>query len=157
MKKFTISHIRELNPCYDPSIYLPEDWEGTLVDILRVKDCPPKDRIWVVSGLLDDKTNRSFAIWCARRSLELIDNPDPRSIAACEVAEQYSIGRATDKELWDATINACNAAVNAAGYAAAHASRINASFAAFNVSTYSVIYVTAEAQIEHLINMLEER
>ncbi len=32
----TFGDILALGPCYDPSRYLPEDWEGTALDILRV-------------------------------------------------------------------------------------------------------------------------
>ena len=119
MKTFSLGDIRKLNPCYDPTRYLEESWTGTLVDILRVTDCPAEDRIWVVAGFLDDRTNRLFAVWCARNALSLIDNPDPRSIAACDIAERYANGVATNYEL-----------------AAAR-------------------YAAGDAQIQHLIEMIE--
>ena len=133
MKTYTIDDIRNLDPepCYDPTRYLEESWTGTLVDILRVTDCPAEDRIWVVAGFLDDRTNRLFAVWCARNALSLIDNPDPRSIAACDIAERYANGVATNYEL------------AAAGDAARYASWAAAWDAAW------------DAQIQHLIEMIE--
>ena len=58
MKTITIQDLRDLDPCYDPTKYLPEDWKGNLIDILDVKDCPVKDRLWVVlrKEFIDEKT-----------------------------------------------------------------------------------------------------
>ena len=129
MKTYTIDDIRNLDPkpCYDPERYAPEDWTGTLVDILRAEAVPAEDRVWIVTGFLDDRTNRLFAVWCARNALSLIDNPDPRSIAACDIAERYANGVATNYEL--------AAARYAAWYAAGDAAW--------------------DAQIQHLIEMIE--
>jgi hypothetical protein len=99
MKTFTLDDIRNLHPCYDPKRYAPEGWSGTLVDILDATQISAKDRIWVVAGLLDDRTNRLFAVWCARQALALVGNPDPRSVNACDVAERYANGEATLEEL----------------------------------------------------------
>jgi hypothetical protein len=101
MKKITLQEIRDLNPCYDPAKFLPEDWTGTLLDILNVENCPADDRLWVVltEQFIDAKTLRLFAVWCAREALRLIENPDARSINACNVAERYANGEATDEEL----------------------------------------------------------
>ena len=62
-KQITINDIRSFKPCYDPTKYLPEDWRGTAVDILRVTACPFEDRLWVVlrEELIDAKTLRLFA------------------------------------------------------------------------------------------------
>ena len=122
----TIEDIRALNPCYDPARFLPEDWTGTALDILRVESCPPEDRLWVVlnEGWIDDRTMRLFAVWCAREALKLIDNPDPRSVAAVNVAERFANGESTAEEL---------AAARAAAWAAAR-----------------------DAQVKKLVEMLEE-
>jgi len=53
----------------------------------------------------NERTARLFAVWCA-----LIDNPDPRSVAACDVAERYANSEASKDEL---------AAARAAAWAAA--------------------------------------
>jgi hypothetical protein len=99
MKTYTLSDIDALNPCSNPRDFVAEDWTGTLLDILSVEKAEPHDRIWVVTKLLDDKTNRLFAVWCAREALKLVENPDTRSIAACDVAERFANGEATAEEL----------------------------------------------------------
>jgi hypothetical protein len=119
MKKYTIEDIRKLDPklCYDPAKYLAEDWQGTLIDMLQVSDCPAEDRIYVVTSFLDDKTNRSFAVACAREALKLVDNPDQRSVAACDVAERFVNGEATEQELAAARDAAAWAAASADAWA----------------------------------------
>lgn len=102
LNKKTIQDIRNLNPCYDPSKYLSEDWHGTALDILRLEECPIEDRIWVVchQGWIDDRTLRLFAVWCGRTVIEQYwDNPNWHSIKVCNIAEQYALGKATIKEL----------------------------------------------------------
>ena len=120
---FTINDIRALGPCYDPARYLPEDWRGTAADVLAVKDCPVEDRFWVVmrEGWIDERTLRLFAAWCARQALALIDNPDSRSIEACNVAERFANGEATQEELAAARDAARAAASDAARAAASDA------------------------------------
>ena len=127
MKKITLKEIRDLSPCYDPAKFLPENWTGTVIDILNVKECPANDRLWVVlnEGFIDAKTLRLFAVWCAREALKLVDKPDERSIEACNVAERYANGEATDEELsaaraaaWDAAWDAARAAARDAASAA---------------------------------------
>ena len=105
--------------------------------MLKADQIPAVDRIWVVcyEGWIDDKTLRLFAVWCARDALSMVDNPDPRSINACDVAERYANGQATDDEL--------AAAARAAVWAAADEARA-AAWAA-----------VCEKQIAHLIEMLE--
>ena len=68
--KVTVSDIMSKKPC--------EEWteekirkyigEGkTLRQILKIKEIQEGDRIWCITKFLDDKTNREFAIWCARQ------------------------------------------------------------------------------------------
>jgi hypothetical protein len=146
LSTFTIDDIRKLNPCYDPARYLPEDWIGTALDVLRVTACPVEDRFWVVfhEGWIDDRALRLFAVWCARQAMALIGNPDPRSITACDVAERFANGEATSEELAAARVAAGEAAWVAAWVAAGEAAREAAREAAW------------VAQINHLIEMLEE-
>lgn len=142
LKTFSVSDIRTLRPCYDPVTgmdddgnvihpggFVPEGWTGTALDILKIDACPAEDRLWVVlrRGWIDDRTLRLFAVWCAREAQKRVNNPDPRSIAACDTAERYAFGGATSQEL--------NAAWDAASAAAWDAAR--------------------DAQIKHLIAMLE--
>ena len=150
-----MSDIRALAPCYNPSRYLPEDWRGTAADVLAVVECPPEDRLWVVlhQGWIDDRTMRLFAVWCARQALALIENPDPCSVAACDVAERYANGAATGDELaaaraaaWDAARAAAWAAASDAAWAAARAAARDAAWDA-----------ARDAQIAKLLGMLAQQ
>ena len=89
MKKFTINDIRGWKPCYDPTYYLPESWQGTALDILNEKRIPFKDRLWVImrTDLVSEKLMRKFAVWCARQVQHLM--VDERSIHALDVMEAY--------------------------------------------------------------------
>ena len=127
MKLYTLADIDALRPCYDPREKVPADWSGTLLDILNLNQVSEEDRIWCVTKLLDDKTNRLFAVWCAREALKLIVNPDPRSVAACDIAERFANGGATKEELaaaWAAARAAAWAAAGDAARAAARAAQI---------------------------------
>lgn len=118
MKTINNKLIRKLIPCYDPSIYVKDESE-TLSVVEWVSKyrgtVPDRDIIWLLchKEFMTNKELRLFAVWCAREALSLVNNPDPRSINACNVAERYANGEATDEELEAA-------AVAAAGYAAAY-------------------------------------
>jgi hypothetical protein len=71
----------------------------------------------------NERTARLFAVWCAREALKLVANPDPRSIAACDVAERYANGAATKDEIDAACDAACDAAWAAARAVARAAAR----------------------------------
>lgn len=61
-----------------------------------------------------DKELRLFAVWCAKEALKLVENPDQRSINACDVAEKYANGEATIEKLTAAWYAAKDAAKDAA-------------------------------------------
>jgi len=110
----------------------------------------------------NERTARLFAVWCARRVLALVANPDPRSIAACDVAERYANGQATSDELcaawdaardaaWDAAGAAARAAAwDAAGAAAGAAAWVAAMAAAWDAARYAV----KDAQYQQLMAMI---
>ena len=156
MKTFNIGQLRAFSPCYDPAKYLPEDWTGTAIDILNVKDCPPQDRLWVVlrKEFLSDRDLRLFAVWCARQALAIPGCENEVCSNTCDVAERYANGEATEDELaaamaaaraaardaaWDAAMAAAMAAARAAACDAAMAAAMAAARAA-----------ARDAQIEHL-------
>ena len=110
------------------------------------------------------RTARLFAVWCAREALSRIDNPDPRSVDACDVAERYANGNATDDELEAASAAAWYAARSVVEYAASYAataaawyaSRAAARYAASSAAWYAARAVARSAQAKKLIEMLEE-
>jgi len=63
---------------------------------------------------LNERTARLFAVLCARQALARINKPDPRSVAACDIAERFANGAATRKELAAARDAAWDAAMAAA-------------------------------------------
>ena len=134
---FTIDDIRGFGPCYDPSRYLAEDWTGTALDVLDVKDCPAADRIWVALGMMPEK-DRRLAACCFVRHTPIGDGrtvwdllTDERSKRAVEVAERFAGGEATERELDAARDAAWAAAGDAARAAASAAARAAASGAAW--------------------------
>ena len=115
------------------------DWALSQPSMADVWDnCPRVDwLLWIVDKMgkrPDDRTLRSFAVWCARNT-PLSDGrktgdllTDPRSLAALEVAERFADGQATNDELyaaqdaaWDAARDAAQAAARAAARDAAQA------------------------------------
>lgn len=85
-----------------------------------VANCATMDDVWATArpawlvwiatryGVLDDRTLRLFAVWCARQVQHLMT--DPRSIAALDMAERHANGQATDEELAAARSAALGAA-----------------------------------------------
>jgi len=133
MIKLTTDIIKSYAPCYCPTKYIPKDWSGSLVDILKMEEVSKLDRLWVARHAMDDKGNRLFAVWCAREALKLIPNPDPRSVEACNVSERFANGEATKEELKIARADA-DAAYAVYAYAAAYATAV-----------YAAAYATAAA------------
>ena len=135
MKTISNRIIRKLNPCYDPSEVVKDEneelpvreWVAKYRNLVKDKS----DIIWLLCNKLymSDKDMRLFAVWCAREALKLVANPGPRSVNACDVAERYANGEATDEELaaardaaWTAS-DAARAASDAAWAAARAAAR----------------------------------
>ena len=97
-----------------------------LREALQRSDVPVEDLIWLATrrNLLPESELRLFACRCARRALDRIAKPDPRSIASIETAERYARGEATAGELaasqssaW-AAVRQAEAAARAAAWAA---------------------------------------
>lgn len=127
MKTTTLNKIRACHPC-------EEGWAKLLRHLGKTKaDDEPLPFVTILesNGLDDalwccktapeyDREWRLFAVWCARQVQHLM--PDPRSVAALEVAERYANGQATNEELAATRAAACAAARDAAT-AAARAAR----------------------------------
>ena len=131
--KTTINNnlIRSFTPCYNPiEVGIPDnetlsvrEWVEKYRNTVKKKE----DVIWLIcrNEFMSDKDLRFFAVWCAREALKLIDNPDQRSINACDISESYANGEATQEEL-----AAARAAARAADWAAALAAARAADWAA---------------------------
>jgi hypothetical protein len=184
----TISNkiIRKFNPCYDPSdVIKDENEELTVKEWVQKyrKVIPAKDIVWLLlrKEFLSEKELRLFAVWCVRETLKLIENPDKRSVEACNVAERYANGEATKEELLSAydAVNAISTddayiaadvafddkseialvAVRAASTAASYAAESaycsyganDVSYAAYSNSV-AVYDATRSAQLDKLLN-----
>ena len=155
MKTINNELIRSFSPCYDPSKYVTDENEtlSVLEWVSKYRGTvPDEDIIWLLchEEFLSDKDLRLFAVWCAREALKLVENPDIRSVNACNVAERYANGEATDEELEDAYADAdypaADAAFPAAYYAACaayYAAAYVASYAAVHAASYATTAATA--------------
>ena len=136
MKPITIDLINSWIPCYPAESKLPAGWTGTAIDILNLQNISVEDKLWVVcrEDVIDARTLRLFAVWCARQVQHLMT--DARSIAALDVAERYADGLATVEELAAARDAAedASATARAAAWAAAWAAARAARAAARNAS-----------------------
>jgi len=156
----TRKSILDARPCPDypeGRVYelVPED--GVTPRQVAESDLPIKDRHWVLvhAAGASDRILREHACWCARYALANVDNPDPRSVKAIEVAERYARGEATKDELDEAeeeawAARAACAAANAAARAAANAVECAAcaareARAAANAAANAVAYSAANA------------
>ena len=116
------------------------DWLSDQPDTITLAEMVEKQPEWAVwlatrPGVMTDRELRLFAVFCARSALALIPSPDPRSVAACDVAERFAEGAASQKELADAYDAAYSAAT---AYSAAPAAYSAASSAAYSASSGSL-------------------
>lgn len=106
----------------------------------------------------NERTARLFAVWCARQALALVDNPDPRSVAACDVAERYANSEASKDELtaaWDAAMDAAGAAWAAGDAAGAARDAAGAAArAAAWAAARDAAWAAAGADFEQRVNVL---
>ena len=150
--------IRSFDPCYDPSEIGISDKENISVKkwIEKYRDQVKnkEDIIWLVCRpeFMSDRDCRLFAVWCAREALKLIENPDPRSINSCDVAERFANGTATSLELaaarsaaWDAAWDAARSAAWAAAGAAARSAARSAAWDAAGAAARSAAWAAAGA------------
>jgi hypothetical protein len=118
---------------------------------------PPQDRFWALTRACGDTPRqlREQACRTARRLLALeVETgraPDPRSVAAVDVAERYARGEATEQERVRAASSAYSAAYaadsasDAAAASAAYAADSVASAACAASAAYAAAYASASA------------
>ena len=146
MKKITVDMVRSWEPCYDPTEIVPEDWEGTSLDVLNLP-ISAEDKLWVVlcEEAISLDVLREFSHWCALEVAHLCDTPD--------IVMQYL--NTGDEKLQDAALDAAAAIDAAAGSAR------NAILAAIMVSptiaaraARRASATNGDAQVEKLKGML---
>ena len=138
--QITYEDLMKRGACYDPKeIGMTTDYSATIPEFIneyRTKVKNKEDVMWAVchNDYMTAKDLRLFAVWCAREALKLVDNPDPRSINACDVAERFANGEATGAELAASWAAARAAAMDAARDAARAAARAAARDAAMDAA-----------------------
>lgn len=150
---------------YAPTQYFPEDWSGTVLDLLSVADCPSSERLCVVikCGFISTRILRLFDINCTRYVLEKEPFPDIRSLALCDVAEQVVRGNETAADL-DKAVDIARAAwaASSAAVTAADADSLADSFAAAMVnplaapSTMAAATAARASERERQMTVLKE-
>ena len=100
--------------------------KANALDILRLRRVSVEDRLWSVlrEEFIPAAILHEFACRCAERALELVPNPDPRSVEAIEAKRQWLRGEITGDELAAAWAAALDAAWDAA-WAAASRNQVN--------------------------------
>jgi hypothetical protein len=160
----TISNaiIRKFHPCYDPSKVIKDETEELTVKewVEKYRSIvPAKDIVWLLlrEEFMSEKDLILFVVRCAREALKLVENPDERSVNACNVAERYANGEATKEELlvardaaeaaYDAVdigaYTVANDTVNISASTAASIAALDVADAAYNASAHAASYVVA--------------
>ncbi|QQR29474.1 hypothetical protein I5Q82_15740 [Acutalibacter muris] len=95
----------------------------TAMDILDLPEdeVSAEDKIWAVTkaGLIEEQKLHEFACRCAEEALKLVEDPDPRSVAAIEAKRKWLKGEISDEELdaaWAAARDAARDAARAAAW-----------------------------------------
>jgi len=142
MKTLTIANINTI-----VAAYLPANWSGTALDMLRLETMPTEFQLWVVlqPEILDEKTLRLFAVWCARSAQHLMK--DPRSIEAIDVAEKFANGNATGKELESARMEAWETMITVAG-AQATLAAVEAAWSAVALAAHVAAWSATESSAD---------
>ena len=118
-RKITYKDLVLINSyCRPEEIGIKSNYSATIPEFIReyrdkVKNT--KDIILVLcrKDHMTERDMRLFAVWCAREALKLIDNLNPISIPACDVAEKYIRGETNTEKLNLARARVENALVNA--------------------------------------------
>lgn len=136
-KLITRELLRKWGACYDDekiASLVPE--EGMTPFQILDLDIPEFDRMWVIlrEDVIPASELRLLACDFAEVALQLIEDPDHRSVKAIEVARAFANGVATEEELAAARDAALAAALAAAGDVAGDAARDAARAAAWGTA-----------------------
>ena len=175
--KITYAQIKALDPCYDPSKFIPVDYEGTLIDILKMTNVPVKERLWIVvqHTNMTDKQLHLYGLACARMAEQY--TTDLRVKECNDTTEAYINGRTTIGQLiaaesaawsawsaaWSAAESAAWSAAESAAWSAAWSAAESAAWSAWSAAwssesaACSARLVVEEKQCLALIKILETK
>ena len=148
--RITVEQILSKNPCKEWTKKRLREHIGKGKELLEILDLPGisyDDKIWCVTKFLPDKTNRAFAIWCARQCKtkvkEITDYID--------VIERFYKNKATKEELERADCAADRAADRAAYWAAYRAADCAAYSAADRAADWAAAQKKQVKKLKELI------
>ena len=101
MQTVTLEQFMTFDPCWEESDILTitgDKTEWNALEVLAVDSVSAEDRLWVVlrEEFLPAEILHEFACRCAEKALALVDNPDPRSVAAIDAKRKWLRGEITD-------------------------------------------------------------
>jgi len=156
--KITVDQIMDWDPCSDYTRERVEElWAGNdgLEPLeIAVLDISVEDILWTLlhPEIIPEKQLHLLACDFADAALELIESPDPRSVAAVQAKRYWVAGDITDNELataraaaWATASAADSAADRAAARAAAWATASAAASAAANAAAWAAAWAAANA------------
>ncbi len=159
MKSVTLEEFKKFGPCWlkneedakklEEIGRRKEQW--TALDILALPDeeVSATDKLWAVlrEELIDAPVLHEFACRCAEEALKLVDNPDPRSVAAIEAKRKWLRG-----EIGNDALQAASDAASEAAKASARASARDAARASARAWQIFILQKMLEPQ-----NVLQEK
>jgi len=173
MKTFTYKDIESWELYYDPIKYISKDWEGTVLDVLKMTSIPVNDRLWVVlrEECIDESLLHIFACDCAEKVLPIFEKKypnDDRPRKAIEakrkwlkkefIDDQLSAAARAASDAWSASTASAAWAASAAARAASDArAATSAGWAATSAARAAsdARAIERQWQIDHLIELLE--
>lgn len=82
----TVNDLRSRGPCNDPTNWVPENWQGTLLDIYNLENLSGSDKVLMAIWFLSEEESIAFGEWCAAQ----VEDP-VRSARVLKYAHAYPI------------------------------------------------------------------
>lgn len=160
MKTVTYEEFIKFKPCWleTPNgrrrlqYYAQKHERWSAFDILNLNRVSARDRLWAVlrEELIDAPILHEFACRCAEMAMEMVPDPDSRSIAAIDAKRRWIRGEISDNELHVVM----DAARDAAMVAAWDAARVAAMDAARDAAWDAARDAAMDKQIEMLRHLI---
>ncbi len=140
MENINLEYIKTLNPCrsgLDNFIEHYKDFNGIMVDLLKLEKIPYDDKIWLATRVVDNKILKQWSLDCA---ITVVDNfnkeyPNDDRIAEClEVTSKYLLGESTLYELESAARAAAESAAESSAGSAYSAAARSAEYSAYSAA-----------------------
>lgn len=124
MQLINSEYIRTLNPCEEGIENFETQYpnfEGTIVDILKLDNVPFDDKVWLATKVVDLKTLQLWSVECAESVLHIYEKefPNDKRVREClEVTRKVINGELPVEDAenvdWSAAESAAESALSAA-------------------------------------------